>query len=48
MRVEFMFCISCNEVVEVKIDGDNASMCPECRDIDSFIDLEDADIEMDE
>lgn len=33
-------CKSCNEEVEVYCDGDNAMMCPECRDIDNFEEIE--------
>ena len=37
---ELMLCLECGGEVEVKFDGDNASMCPECRNIDCFEEIE--------
>lgn len=34
-------CKDCNEQVEVYCDGDNAMVCPECRSIDNFNEIED-------
>lgn len=36
MSWEFVLCLDCDEEVEVKFDGDNTSMCPECRSVDNF------------
>lgn len=33
-------CLSCSEELEVPCDGDNPLMCPECRDIDNFEEIE--------
>lgn len=36
MILETALCKDCDEVVEIKIDGDNPIFCPECRSIDNF------------
>jgi len=36
-------CLDCSEEVEVYCDGDNAMMCPECRSIDNFEEVEQND-----
>lgn len=41
MAYELVICKECNNEVEVKFDGDNASMCPECRSVDCFEEIED-------
>ena len=33
-------CKDCSAEVEVYCDGDNAMMCPECRSVDSFEEIE--------
>lgn len=40
MSYEFVLCLDCDEEVEVLFDGDNASMCPECRSMDNFDEIE--------
>lgn len=34
-------CLDCSEEAEVYCDGDNAMMCPECRSVDNFEEIED-------
>jgi hypothetical protein len=40
MIYEFVKCLDCNEEVEVGFDSDNASICPECRSVDNFTDID--------
>lgn len=35
-----LICNDCDEKSEVYCDGDNAMMCPECRSIDNFREVE--------
>lgn len=41
MGYHWLRCIWCKQEVEVYCDGDNAMMCPECRAIDDFEEIED-------
>lgn len=40
MSYLFLKCIECEQEVEVYCDGDNAMMCPECRQVDKFEDID--------
>lgn len=40
-RYIYLKCLDCSEEVEIYCDGDNAMMCPECRSIDNFEEIED-------
>lgn len=35
-----LYCKSCDQEVSVFCDGDNAMICPECRDVDNFKEIE--------
>jgi virulence-associated protein VagC len=35
-----LLCNECDSEVEVYCDGDNAMICPECRSIDCFKEIE--------
>lgn len=37
-------CKECHEEVEVYCDGDNAMMCPSCRSVDEFEEIEDEEV----
>ena len=41
MAYLWLKCDECEEEVEVYCDGDNAMICPECRSIDCFSDIDD-------
>lgn len=43
-----LICRDCDEQVEVYCDGDHAMMCPECRSIDNFKEVNDDDSFMDD
>jgi virulence-associated protein VagC len=45
MAYHMLTCNECCEEVEVYCDGDNAMMCPECRSIDSFSQIEEEEQE---
>jgi len=36
----WLWCVECGTQVEVGCDGENAMMCPECRSVDCFEDLD--------
>lgn len=36
----YLKCLDCSEDIEVYCDGDNAMMCPECRSVDNFEEIE--------
>ena len=40
MQYFFLKCKECDEIVEIGCDGDNAMLCPECRSVDCFTELD--------
>ena len=40
MKYFYLYCKECDSEVEVGCDGDNAMICPDCRSVDCFKEIE--------